>query len=700
MKIHTCIRTFFLFSSSFFHFQISANELQLNEIRVYGVKPNQSSQSIVGDDSEKFSAPLQISTYSVLESQSKNSRLADFLSQDASLAENFATYGYYENFSIRGFTLDRGSAYRLNGFAIPAEFHLPLDNINQVEVLKGVSSLNGGMVSAGGLINFVSKRPTPEQSIYTEINNYGNRLFSSYVGGLNSTKTIGYGLTFSQSELGAPQRSKGGERSLVGFSVDITPIQSLRVQNDFIYQHRSQLVIPGFQLLGGTQTPDLKTVRDVNIGSQSWAKPVVNEGTHFSTLTDIKISDLLNSKVGFSSTLARIDDNLATPWGCNTSPVQYFCANGDFVVYKYHAQERRQTDHAFMNITGAWNTGPAQQKITLGIEQIKRTISQRDYYSNTIYDTSNNALSNNIYNYDNRLIEPSSAGQDLPVTKSVQTNLALSDKITYQNIDATLAVRLARISQTANLSIQKALPALALSWHFDKANQIYVSHARGMEFGSQAPLVAENSNALLPPRLTQQNEVGWKFKTENFKWSTAIFEMQRPYEYTQVNGSSWAGLGNYIQSGQEIHRGLEANGAYRIQKTTTVSGSLAFIRARANNSAQDNGIQLPNIPKFSSNFSVSHRLTENTPLEAKLEWLYRGERNARRDGTVTVPGYSLFNLALNYQTDIRGREVAIALGIRNLFNKYYWRDVSEAYSADLLFPGERRSTWLTFKFTL
>ena len=700
MKVHSSIRIFFLVVPTLLHSGISANELQLEEVRVSAIKSQDGSRSLIGDDQTKVNAPLQISTYPVIESQPKSTRLADFLSQDASLAENFATYGYYENFSIRGFTLDRGSAYRLNGFAIPAEFHMPLDNISQVEILKGISSLNGGTVSAGGLINFVSKRPTPEQSVYTEINNYGNRLVSSYVGGLNSTKTIGYGLTVTQAELGTPQRSKGGERSLVGFSVDIAPIQNLKIQNDFIYQHRSQLVIPGFQLLGGAQTPDLKTVRDVNLGSQNWEKPVVNEGTHISTLADLKINEYLTSKVGLSRTLARIDDNLATPWGCNTSPAQYFCANGDFVVYKYHAQERRQTDHAFMNLTGDWDTDLIQQKITIALEQIKRTISQRDYYSNTIYDANNSALSNNIYNYNTSLIEPSSAGQDLPLTTSIQTNLALSDKITYQNIDATLAVRLARISQTSNLTIQKALPALSLSWRLDKANQLYVSHARGIEFGSQAPLVAENSNALLSPRLTQQNEIGWKFKTENFKWSAAIFEMQRPYEYTQANGNSWAGLGNYIQSGQEIHRGLEANWAYRLQRTTTLKGSLAYIRAQANNSVQDNGIQLSNIPKLSSSFSINQRVSGQVPLEVKLEWLYRGERYARRDGSVTVPGYSLFNLALSYQTNLGGKEVVVALGVRNLLNKYYWRDVSEAYSADLLFPGERRSTWLTFKFTL
>jgi len=29
---------------------------------------------------------------------------------------------------------------------------------------------------------------------------------------------------------------------------------------------------------------------------------------------------------------ARIDDNLATPFGCNTPAFEFFCANGDYVL--------------------------------------------------------------------------------------------------------------------------------------------------------------------------------------------------------------------------------------------------------------------------------------------------------------------------------------------------------------------------------
>jgi outer membrane receptor protein involved in Fe transport len=34
------------------------------------------------------------------------------------------------------------------------------------------------------------------------------------------------------------------------------------------------------------------------------------------------------------------------------------------------------------------------------------------------------------------------------------------------------------------------------------------------------------------------------------------------------------------------------------------------------------------------------------------------------------------------------------LKVTNLTDKRYWRDASEAYSADLLFPGAPREAWL------
>ncbi|MFX5757146.1 TonB-dependent receptor plug domain-containing protein, partial [Acinetobacter baumannii] len=73
--------------------------------------------------------------------------------------ENYAPVGYYENFSIRGITLDPASAYRIDGLTVAGEQTIALENKERVEFLKGVAGLQAGVSSAGGLVNYVTKRP-------------------------------------------------------------------------------------------------------------------------------------------------------------------------------------------------------------------------------------------------------------------------------------------------------------------------------------------------------------------------------------------------------------------------------------------------------------------------------------------------------------------------------------------------------------
>jgi iron complex outermembrane receptor protein len=230
--------------------------------------------------------------------------------------------------------------------------------------------------------------------------------------------------------------------------------------------------------------------------------------------------------------------------------------------------------------------------------------------------------------------------------------------------------------------------------------QLYVSRGRGLEFGSEAPLTAANAGNLLVPRLTKQSEIGWKGSHVGFGWSAALFQMERPYEYTQPVGSSWAGLGNYVSGGQQVHRGMDISWHTPENLVFRAEGSQAYIHARASGSGAFDGVQIQNVPRISS-FVRATALVPGAPgLETYVDWIYRGERIARRNGAVSVPGYQLFNLGVTWRTQFVGQHVLAALAIRNVADRRYWRDVGEAYSADLLFPGEGRSVAASIRLDL
>lgn len=85
--------------------------------------------------------------------------LSELARADAALGDNYAPVGYYQDISIRGFPLDLATGFRLNDMTISGEQLTPLEDKQQVEILKGLAGLEAGVVAPGGLVNYVSKRP-------------------------------------------------------------------------------------------------------------------------------------------------------------------------------------------------------------------------------------------------------------------------------------------------------------------------------------------------------------------------------------------------------------------------------------------------------------------------------------------------------------------------------------------------------------
>jgi iron complex outermembrane receptor protein len=213
-----------------------------------------------------------------------------------------------------------------------------------------------------------------------------------------------------------------------------------------------------------------------------------------------------------------------------------------------------------------------------------------------------------------------------------------------------------------------------------------------LEFGSEAPLTAENAGELLPPRKTRQDEVGWKGEWRDLAISTAAFRMQRPYEFTDVTGNSFAGMGKFHQAGTQTHTGWEFAGEGRPTARLQIFASAAWIDARAKDTGEPaiEGVQIQNIPKVRSTLFARYALADAPGWELSAGWLHSGKRNARRDGSVSVSGYDRFDAGLSWTTVWSGYRTKMMLNVTNLTDRRYWRDVSEAYSADLLFPGAPR----------
>jgi iron complex outermembrane receptor protein len=627
-----------------------------------------------------------------------NSTLAAVLTAAPSVGENFAAVGYYENFTIRGFTLDLGSAYRVNGMVVPGEWQFPVEATAALQIAAGVAGSSGGQVGGGGILNQITLRGQQTPLVTVEANGNGGTLFALDAG--QSSSGWSWRSTASIARLRPPYVAADGQRSFAGLALDFMPQAGPRLSVDLAVQRRAQPVVPGFQLLGGTTPPDL-SVRSANLNAQPWSRPVTNNGTLAMLRMDGEGPGELKWEAAGSFAQVRIDDNLATPFGCNDAPYEFFCRNGDYVLYDYHAAEQRTTTHLRLSAVQPLIMLGLRHEIYAGVERIHREVIQRDVFNATTYDDAGLALSGNIYLPERALPRPVGVGADRAPWSTGQKALFFGHSVRGNTWRSVLGVRWTKIdAPVEGQGTQRLLPRWTFSWAPTPAYETFLSVARGLEFGTEAPATAANAGETLPPRVTRQLEAGLKGRHSDWlRYGLTAFHAERPWEFVEPVGNSWAGRGAWVQRGQQRHIGLEATIEWAFAEGTRLEGR--FSRLNATASGVDlpgrTGRQLQNIPRSALYLQLDQRLDRVPGLWYSAAVTARSSKSATADGSVEVGGYALLDLGISWRTMTRGSRLRLDVGLRNTADRRYWRDAGQAYSADLLFPGAPRGIYVGLK---
>jgi iron complex outermembrane receptor protein len=101
--------------------------------------------------------------------------LSELAREDAALGDNYAPVGYYQDIAIRGYPLDPATGFRSNGLTIAGEQKVPLEDVQQVQISKGLAGLEAGVMEPGGVVNYVSKRPADVRGVTLGTDSHGSR---------------------------------------------------------------------------------------------------------------------------------------------------------------------------------------------------------------------------------------------------------------------------------------------------------------------------------------------------------------------------------------------------------------------------------------------------------------------------------------------------------------------------------------------
>ena len=682
-------------------------------------------------------APLSISTVSATLISDQLSRLlSDVVKNDASVGEDYAPVGYYGDFQIRGYPIDLATGLAINGLTIAGEQDVPLENKERIEIVKGIAGIESGVASAGGLIDYVTKRPAAVQAIDAATDHRGSAFGAIDLGRLfGSHSQVGARVNLAGEHIASYVNDADGWRAMGAAGADWKISPKAILNGNFEYQHKVQRSVCGYQLLGGTAVPDMDRISpSTMLGEQSWSKPntfdVHNSGARFDY--DLPKAWHAFASAGYSHSL--IDDNVVYAYGCyyedvcnvSDGPAPWFFApDGTYDIYDYrNPGELRINAQAQVVATGHLKTGPIDHELTGGTEIFRRSVQMPGAPPEGAPETVQNGAvfayvgSENIYepNLAFPIEDPvQSAGPRALYEDNHQSALILQDRLRLPGRIQLLAAGRYNSLRDHNYSAGVMtdelvwLPQFGASFTPIDHLMLYGNYGVLLSLGPQAPFWTANGSQFLEPFNTRQAETGAKYEIgQRALLTAALFHMRAPFFYPrELNApDSFCPDGNpgdlcFESQGHETHNGVELSAQGRLANWVQLNASAMAVSAISSDTGTpdfDNK-QVINVPRWHTALFADVLVPHAHGLHLMPGWSYTSRKEATRDDLVSVGGYNLFNLGARYTPGGENGRITFRVYADNILDKRYWKDTGASLGDTFIHLGAPTTVRLSAHYT-
>ncbi|MCG9739264.1 TonB-dependent siderophore receptor [Shewanella insulae] len=575
-------------------------------------------------------------------------------------------------FNIRGFELSSGSGFLINGQQQWSHYVQPIETLQQVEVLKGPSSMLYGQSGPGGLINMVTKKPTYDSmfELGFDTDEHGSTRFQLDAGGsLNEAQTIRYRTVLVKQDTQYWREYQDGtnqERDrwlgYLNLEFDITDDLMLSLKYDHT-QDKTGIDRGGWlnsdgELIGG---------RDI-IWDMPWAftdNTISNLGAELT----YHLSDDWQVKAGYNDQQfnRRRLDSLPSLVKGSEDPF-----TDGYTISPFDRYDDWQHKTGFIDFTGIVNTGNVEHQLLIGANML-------DYY----YGQLKEAGEKN---------QPVMPGQPLPKpdldyhrdTTKYESDYKhygfyIQDLMTLNEQWQLLAgVRYDEQKKDGEGNNSYAVsPKFGVIYSPAENGSIYFNYSKSFTpQGMVNDPEDVNDKMNLEPEYGEQYEVGtkWELFDGSLLLTGAVFDITvsnvtvtQDLDVIPTSGDRTI----TTQSGEQRHKGFEMGAQGQLSDKWFMTGSMMYLDAEYQRPEEDrlNGKTPVDAPEWSANIWTRYEMTE--ALALNFGAIYVGERFANTDNTISKDAYVRFDIGAAYTMDVMGSDVSVRLNVKNLFDTDY-----------------------------
>jgi iron complex outermembrane receptor protein len=514
---------------------------------------------------------------------------------------------------------------------------------------------------------------------------------------LNKEKSLGIRINAAHEEMQPFVKNAKGTRNFMSLAADAKLSNKTLAQFDIEYQDRSQIGVSGLMLLGDAADGSNARVptgipADIQLNRYSWVLPTEIKSLNTGLKIDHELND--NNRVFFhlSRSEVKINDRQAYPLPLAGGT---FGPTGNFIVSDFRSEnELRRNDQIQLGLSSKFNSGSVEHNLKYGVSLLQRTIYQGQARFDILPE-------DNIYSL-NVSINPgtSSLGPQTKTLNHQQNSLFIQDNMKLNDrLNLYLSTRFIELSDKSystsgaalgELKKNYLLPSIGATYKLNSKTTNYISYSEGVESGTK-PIETSFRNAIpLKPRKTDQIEIGTRFTpTDDSMISATLFRATRANEYAIGDFDGLGRRGEIKQDGDVVHKGVELSYAQKVTKRLSVTSSAMYLEAKQEGAsiAAMNGSQAIGIPNWRAAMFADYQLPQVEKMSVQGGWTYVSSKPVTLNNSVSVPGYHKFDAGLRYVDKVGKSKATYRVFVENIFDKFYWRDVSQTYGSNTLYPG-------------
>lgn len=558
----------------------------------------------------------------------------------------------------------------IDGLNVVSTTDYAAEQFDHIEVLNGLSGSLYGPGNPAGLFNFVSKRAsdTPQHSLTVGAGTgLSHQVAGDFSGPLDSNDRLRYRLNLLDDEGDGYVKDSKKRRQLFSLALDANLTDQTVLETNFSYYHFYDKGLPGKFALGkGLSFPAAPDPKTAHLG-QSYA----GDNNHTLTAGVHLKHDFDGNWQGEVGVLRQIADREST------AVTNTFTNNkGAYTTTTSSATASRFTINSYMaNLNGEVDTGWIHHQIATGVRGfVWKNYNPRSGGTSTLGSAS--------------LDDPQTfAEPDYPdftdryhSATATQHAFLLSDNLQFSPQWSVLLAGSESLLSSSNYSKTGSRSSDSSNSGFSGSASLmykpvdpltlYVTYADSLQQGDTAPATANNAGSILAPYRSRQIEVGSKVAIDKLLLTAALFQIKRPFAYTNASG-------DYAVDGEQRNRGLELMADGDVTDRLHVFGGMTWLDPRLLDTAstETDDKQIVGLPRYTASLFAAYDLPmfSGTDIHGGIHYVGRRTTDNQNDGWVS--SYTTLDAGAAYKTQLFNTATTFRLDVTNLTNRHYWTNI-------------------------